>query len=145
MSMQQILDELRSYDGILELAPTEGSQFPELAWGDHFFYYAPDGKVPTNRQPFATIVTKDYPDDQQSRLDPEGRWRLNIHVGARRRTDLTGGAATDPATEDVIIDHPGYGAMGWVAVVNPGAASLALMPALLRAAYEDDRRRVERR
>lgn len=44
-----------------------GSEHPEISWSDHFFYYAPDGLVPRNRQPYATIVTKNYPDDVQSR------------------------------------------------------------------------------
>ena len=57
MTLQQILAEVRTFDGILELAPQAGSDYPEIAWGDHFFYYAPDGQVP-RRQPYATIVTK---------------------------------------------------------------------------------------
>ncbi|MFX4271712.1 DUF6194 family protein [Propionibacteriaceae bacterium Y1685] len=144
MSMQQILHELRSYEGVLELAPTEGSEFPELAWGDHFFYYAPDGQVPTNRQPFATIVTKDYPDDQQSQLDAEGRWRINLHVGAERLAELTDDSC-DPAAADVIVRHPVYGAMGWICVVNSGARTLPMLPELMRGAFADDQRRVERR
>src|SRR5690348_16306122 len=90
MSMEQILSEVRAYDGLLELAPAPGSGWPELSWGDIFFYYAPDGLVPHNRQPFATIVTKDYPEDSASRLDGEGRWRLNIHVGSALFTELLG-------------------------------------------------------
>lgn len=50
MSMEQILETVRGFDGILELAPVEGSGFPEVAWGDHFFYYAPDGQVPLRTQ-----------------------------------------------------------------------------------------------
>jgi hypothetical protein len=34
---------------------------PEVAWGDSFFFYDPDGDAPTDRRmPFATIVTNDY-------------------------------------------------------------------------------------
>ncbi|MFN8199426.1 MAG: DUF6194 family protein [Nakamurella multipartita] len=62
----------------------------EISWSDHFFYYAPDGLVPRNRQPYATIVTKNYPDDVQSRLDDPDRWRLNIHVGPQWPADLVG-------------------------------------------------------
>ena len=85
--MEQILATARSLDGVLELAPAEGGPYPEIAWGDHFFYYAPDGDVPQNTQPYATIVTKDYPDDTQSRLG-DGRWRVNIHVGRKTFVDL---------------------------------------------------------
>ncbi|WP_313546200.1 DUF6194 family protein [Leifsonia aquatica] len=37
-------------------------------WGDTFCYVAPDGQVPPNTQPYATIVTKDYPEDTLSAL-----------------------------------------------------------------------------
>jgi len=80
MEIDEIVDQIRSLDGTLVLAPAPGSEHPEIAWGDYFFYYAPDGQVPTSTQPFATIVTKDYPDDTTSRL-VDGRWRVNIHVG----------------------------------------------------------------
>lgn len=150
--MQQILAEVRAYDGILELAPEAGSEYPEISWGDHFFYYAPDGRVPRNRQPYATIVTKDYPDDAESRLDTADRWRLNIHVGAQAFADLLGyapdgieAAGVDFSAEDVFTPHPLYGAFGWVCVVNPGTATLDRALAALRAAHLADRRRIERR
>ncbi|MCS5733432.1 DUF6194 family protein [Herbiconiux daphne] len=150
MSMQQVIDTVRGFDGVLELAPQPGSEFPEIAWGDHFFYYSPDGTVPSNTQPYATIVTKDYPDDALSNLDPAGRWRLNIHVGATVFAELTGETPDDVATrdfseEDVFLPHPVYGALGWVAVVDPGERTLATALTLLRAAHDDERRRVERR
>lgn len=101
--------------------------------------------VPTNRQPYATIVTKDYPDDVASRLDDPGRWRLNIHVGAHAAAELTSGATTGYDAEDVFLPHPLYGDYGWVCVVNPGPATLDRALAALRDAHADDRRRVERR
>ncbi|MGW0735567.1 DUF6194 family protein [Streptomyces sp. NPDC002851] len=79
--MEQIIATVRAFDGALVLVPEPGSDFPELAWGDAFFYYAPDGQPPKNVQPYGNIVTKDYPDDTASDLDPPGRWRVNIHVG----------------------------------------------------------------
>lgn len=152
MSMQPILSEVRSYTGVLELAPTPGSEHPEISWGDHFFYYAPDGEVPTNRQPYATIVTKDYPDDANSRLDDPDRWRLNIHVGSAVFTELIGRRPDeisehrpDHSAEDVFHPHPLYGAYGWVCVVNPGTATLQRALEALHDAHLADRRRVERR
>lgn len=150
--MEQILSEIRTYDGLLELAPTPGSEHPEIAWGDHFFYYAPDGQVPRNRQPYATIVTKNYPDDTRSGLDADGRWRLNIHVGPQAFTELLGYApavidesGVDYSTADVFLPHPLYGAYGWVCVVNPGNTTLGRVREVLRDAHLGDRRRVERR
>lgn len=146
MSMDQILQTLRSLDGVLELAPGPGSTYPELTWGDHFFYYAPDGRVPEREQPFATVVTKDYPDDTGSALDPPGRWRLNIHAG---RTALAGLAHdpdhADPSTADVVLPHPVHRAQGWVAVVNPAQRTRSLVARLLRQAHADAVRRAERR
>lgn len=144
MSMEEVLRTVRSFDGVLELAPSAGSEYPEIAWGDHFFYYAPDGTVPPG-QPYATIVTKDYPDDVLSRLDGPGRWRLNVHVGRRRLRELTPGASRDPAEADVLVAHPLYGALGWVAVVNPGERTTAAVLDLLREAHAAARRRATRR
>lgn len=150
MSIEQILDVVRSLDGVLVLAPEEGSEFPELAWGNFFFYYAPDGQVPHNVPPYATIVTKDYPDDAQSELDPAGRWRVNIHVGRARFDELTGQSprtfsSRDFAAADVIMPHPVHGALGWIAVVNPAAAPLSTVLELLRDAHAHARRRATRR
>jgi hypothetical protein len=150
--MERILSEIRSFEGVLELAPRPGSEHPRVSWGDHFFYFAPDGQVPTNRQPYATIVTKNYPDDAESRLDAPDRWRLNIHVGTKIAAELLGRAPAeartpeaDYSTEDVFLPHPLYGAYGWVCVVNPAESTLDTALEALRTAHRDDRRRVERR
>lgn len=150
--MEQILSEIRGFDGVLELAPQPGSEHPEISWGDHYFYFAPDARVPTNRQPYATIVTKNYLDDVESRLDAPDRWRLNIHMGAKRAAELLGralkdisDAEVDYGAEDEFLPHPLYGAYGWVCVVNPSGSTLGRVLEVLREAHEADRRRVERR
>ncbi|MFC4056366.1 DUF6194 family protein [Actinomadura syzygii] len=152
MSMKQILAAVRAFDGVLELAPSEGSEFPEIAWGDHFFYYAPDGQVPQREQPYATIVTKNYPDDSLSDLDRPDRWRLNIHVGRPAFTRLIGedpreeaGSPVDFAMADTLLPHPVYRAQGWVSIVNPGAETSSLALRLLGEAHEAARRRAVRR
>jgi hypothetical protein len=149
--MQQILSVVRELDGVLVLAPEAGSEFPEVAWGDSFFYYAPDGRVPTNVQPYGTIVTKDYPDDTASRLGEEGRWRVNIHVDRETFERLTGESPRaitpehDFAAVDEFMPHPVYGMLGWVAVVNPGERTMQDVIQLLRDAHEAARHRYERR
>lgn len=151
MSMDDILQTIRAFDGVLELAPTEGSGFPEIAWGDHFFYFAPDGQVPQREQPYATIVTKNYPDDTLCDLDHPDRWRLNIHVGTDAFIELTGEhprtgtAPQDYALTDIVLPHPLYRTQGWVSIVNPAAATRELAAQLLRRAHEDAKRRTERR
>lgn len=155
MSMEQILSTVKDFDGVLILAPQPGSDVPEVAWGDAFFYYAPDGRVPQNIQPYGTIVTKDHPDDTASRLGPArdepGRWRVNIHVGRRAFERLTGEAPSeltrtrDVAAVDEIFPHPVYGPLGWVAVVNPGERTMGTVIDLLREAHDAARMRYERR
>lgn len=151
MSMERLLETVRAFDGVLELAPAEGSEFPELAWGDHFFYYAPDGQVPQREQPYATIITKNYPDDALCDLDHPDRWRLNIHVGRDAFVELTGerpraeSTPRDYTAPDVVLPHPVYRAQGWVSIINPGANTHELAARLLRQAHEDARRRAKRR
>ncbi|MEU6564009.1 DUF6194 family protein [Nocardia nova] len=150
MSMDRILETIRGFDGVLELAPTAGDAFPEIAWGDHFFYYAPDGRVPRS-QPYATIVTKNYPDDTACDLDGPGRWRLNIHVGSSAYTELVGASpreepeSVDYTAADTILPHPLYRAQGWIAIINPDNRTREQALALLRAAHDDARRRSGRR
>ncbi|MGW5676976.1 DUF6194 family protein [Streptomyces sp. NPDC003860] len=148
--MEQIIATVHAFDGALVLRPTRGDDFPELAWGDAFFYYAPDGEVPRNVQPYGTVVTKDYPDDTASDLDPPGRWRVNVHVDRATFEDLTGKEPRDlghrdHATVDLVLPHPVYGALGWVCVVNPGVRTEATVVRLLRAAHDAARARFERR
>ncbi|MFE7507078.1 DUF6194 family protein [Promicromonospora sp. NPDC057488] len=162
-TIDQIIAAVRDLDGALVVAPAAGDPtVPELAWGDAFFYYAPDGEMPRNVQPYGTIVTKNYPDDTTSGLDPAGRWRVNVRVGRARAAELTGAVepgavqpgvvgpgtgepATPPDTADVVLPHPVYGAAGWIAVVNPGPATGETVLALLRDAHDAARTRFERR
>ncbi|MFD7309322.1 DUF6194 family protein [Promicromonospora sp. NPDC059942] len=170
-TIEQIIAAVRELDGALVVAPAVGDPtVPELAWGDAFFYYAPDGEMPRNVQPYGTIVTKNYPDDTTSDLDPAGRWRVNVHVGRARQAELVGAvepevaepgvaepgharpgpgghgeAGPRPDTADVMRPHPVYGSAGWIAVVNPGPATGDTVLALLRDAHDAARARFERR
>ncbi|MFW6695207.1 DUF6194 family protein [Streptomyces sp. MAR4 CNX-425] len=149
--MNQLLEEVRAFDGVLELAPAEGSAFPEITWGDHFFFYAPDGEPPRRGQPYATVVTKNYPGDTLCALDRPGRRRLNIHVGTATFTELTGEhpraapAPRDYTATDAVLPHPVYRAQTWIAITNPATATTPLASRLLHAAHEAAKRRAERR
>lgn len=133
MTIDEITELVDGFDGVLTMRPGPGDGTPEIAWGDRFFYYAPDGVVPRT-QPFATIVTKDYPDDTSSKLDRDDTFRLNISVGRDKSVGST--ETDDPSAIDVFFEHPVYGRMGWVAVVNPGPRSDAAVRELLTGAYE---------
>lgn len=151
MSMDELLETIRSFDGVLELAPDASSGFPEIAWGDHFFYYAPDGQVPKGEQPYATIVTKNYPDDAFSGLDEPDRWRLNIRVGTEGFVALVGEqpraamSTWDYAATDVVVPHPVYRAQGWVSIVNPSVRTEEPAARFLYQAHEAARQRAVRR
>ncbi|MFJ2669924.1 DUF6194 family protein [Streptomyces sp. NPDC087525] len=149
--MEQIIAAVRSFDGALVFSPEPGGDFPELVWGDAFFYYAPDGQMPRNVQPYGTIVTKNYPDDTASDLDPPGRRRVNVHVDRTTFRELTGeeprglSRPRDYAAADSVVPHPVYGALGWISVVNPGERTTGTVVRLLRGAHDAARARFERR
>lgn len=156
MSLDDIGKFISSLDGVLTLEPQPGDGSPEISWGDLFFYYAPDGVVP-RAQPFATIVTKNYPDDERSRLDRPDTYRVNIAVGAARFRTLIGREPrepvpresetddVDPSTADVLIAHPVYAGAGWVSVVNPGVHTTPTVHELLRSAHGRAQDTYERR
>lgn len=144
MDIKEILDTVRAFDGVLVVIPDEGSGMPELAWGDAFLYFAPDGVMPERTQPYATIVTKNYPDDGASRLDEPDRFRVNIHVG-RDQVGVLTDAGAQPSTRDAFVPHPLYGDAGWVSVVNPGPVTSDRVIALLRDAHASARARANRR
>ncbi|MFE5308485.1 DUF6194 family protein [Isoptericola sp. NPDC056605] len=145
-SMDQIIAAVRRLEGVLVLQPRAGDGTPELAWGDAFFYYAPDGQVPTAVQPYGTVVTKNYPDDVSCDLDRPDRWRVNVHVGRDRLRALVGDRRPERAVvPDVFLPHPLYSELGWVCVVNPGERTGRRVVELLREAHDAARRRSERR
>ncbi|MCI2422042.1 DUF6194 family protein [Saccharopolyspora sp. K220] len=150
MDVGEIIKFLDGLGGVLTLRPAPGDGSPEISWGDAFFYYAPDGVVPKT-QPFATIVTKDYPDDEGSRLNRPDTFRLNFFAGKEAFVSWTGHEPrqptrdVDPSVTDTVIAHPLYGKLGWLAVVNPGTRTEPAIRELLRTAHHLARTRRERR
>jgi hypothetical protein len=151
VDIEEITQFVESLGGVLTVQPQPGDGSPEIAWGDRFFYVAPDGVVPRT-QPLASIVTKDYPDDVGSRLDRPGAFRLNIGAGREEFVAWTGhqpgepaGGDVDLSTPDVLFAHPVYGYLGWLAVVNPGPRTDAAVQELLRTAHGRAQERYRRR
>ena len=138
MTIDELTDFVMSLGDVLTLSPAEGDGTPEVAWGDRFFYYAPDGVVPPG-QPFATLVTKDYPGEPAAGLG-DGVFRVNIDAGRRDQP-----AVGDPAVRDTVMPHPVYGHLGWVCIVQPGDRTTPELPELLREAHGAAKRRWDRR
>lgn len=151
MDIDAVIAHLESLDGVVVQRPGPGDGTPELAWGDVFAYHSPDGSIPA-AQPFATVVTKDYPGEPSSGLDRPGSFRVNVHAGTQefeRRTghppkDGTDGGP-DPTARDVVMAHPVYGAYGWLAVVDPGPATETDLRDLITGAHAMAVARHERR
>lgn len=151
MRIDDLIDFIDGLGNVLTLRPAPGDGSPEISWGDVFFFYAPDGVMPRT-QPFATIVTKDYPDDRESRLDRPGAFRLNVAAGTDEFRRRIGRAPRELKTEqvdhsetDVLFAHPVYGELGWLAVVLPGDRTEPVVRELLRTAHGRARGRLERR
>lgn len=148
--MDEVVEFVEALGGVLVLRPGPGDGSPEISWGDVFFYYAPDGVVPST-QPFATIVTKDYP-GEGSQLNRPGAFRVNVAAGTEEFVRWTGHqpreAATidvDPSTRDMVIAHPVYATLGWLAVVDPGDQTATAIRELLRTAHSLAHARHQRR
>ena len=143
MDIEDIIGHAAMLDAVIVLRPQPGDGSPEISWGDAFFYYAPDGRIPAT-QPFATIVTKDYPDEPASGLDEPDTFRLNIAAPRADFVRVLGlsphnavRANYDAHVRDTWFPHPVYGGAGWLSVVNPvaqRAEALSLLSAALRAA-----------
>jgi hypothetical protein len=150
MNIDEIIDHVAALEGVLILRPGPGDGSPEISWGDVFFYYAPDGQVPKT-QPFATIVTKDYPGDERSRLDRPDAFRVNVHAGTASFRQILGHDPhdvledADPGVPDVFVPHPVYGSLGWLAVVEPADRTTSPLLDLLDSAHRAARARYHRR
>lgn len=124
--------------------------FPDVsvlyAAGDAYFM-AKDGQ----KMPFATLVTSDQ-HDAASDLNRPGVYRLNLGVrrdtytalfGAIPKPDAAWGVIDtghDYAALDTLMPHPVYAPLGWICVMNPGAATFERLHPLLREAHEKARR-----
>lgn len=141
---RHIVESLPGVD--LLIASKEGGA-PEVAWGDHFYFYDPDRVLePTKKFPFATIVIKDYPGfDEASNLNRPGVYRLNIGVSRPTFERLFESGMTHDFTHlDRLMPHPVYANNHWVSVLNPSQPTLDSLQPLLVEAHGIAKARYER-
>lgn len=149
--MDEIIDFVNDLEGVLAIRPEPGDGSPNISWGDTFFYYTPEGVVPTTTQPFATIVTKEYPGEAESGLDRADVFRVNVAAGKEAFVRWTGRQPRDcaglasPGVPDTVLPHPVYGSAGWLAVLSPGTRTDDVVRELLFTAYRLARTRHERK
>jgi hypothetical protein len=141
MTESEITELVRGLGGVEAVVASADNGAPEVAWGDSFFFYDPEGPTPDNqRMPFATIVTDDYDGfDTASHLHRPGVFRLNVSVGRPTFGELFGDPPgpddVDFAALDRLMPHPVYGRQAWVSIINPGDASRGQVTALLTEAH----------
>ncbi|WP_345433175.1 DUF6194 family protein [Actinoallomurus vinaceus] len=155
MTQDDIVEFVAGLPGVAAETASEATGAPEIAWGDTFFYYDPDGDRPVERLPFATIVIKDYDGfDTASDLNRPGVFRLNIAVGRKKFEELVGHppaahadhrADFDYTVTDRLLPHPVYAAQGWICVLNPSDATADQARSLLSEAHAREAERLDRR
>jgi len=116
------------------------------AYSEFSFFYNPGRTLP-NGVYFLTIKEKDGPNDQASRLDRDGVFRISFkpaassyrrHFGDKPRRPLKGGRI-DPKIDysllDIWLPHPIYAWMGWTMILNPSPASLDKLRPFIEESY----------
>jgi hypothetical protein len=145
----QLILFIAGLPGVVAVKASEAGGAPEVAWGDSFFFYDPEGDVPADRR--LPIVTKDYDGfDMASDLNRHGVYRLNLAVGRVRFEQLVGYPPVQHAAHeedfdyralDCVLPHPVYATQAWVSILNPGDKTSALARSLIVEAHS---RAVER-
>jgi hypothetical protein len=140
MSQESIITWIeQSLPGTDVQRPQAGDDAPAVAIGDTFFIYDPERNFKgAQRMPYATIVTKDYPDfDAASDLNRSGVFRLNVGLPKETFQSLfpDPSARHDFAALDVLMPHPTYGRQYWACILNPKQATFERLRPLLAEAY----------
>lgn len=124
MTEDEVLVLLRGLPGVRLFTASADNDAPQVAWGDTFCYYDPEG-TEDQKWPFATVVVHDTPGwDEASDLGRPGAFRVNLHVGRAHVPDAP--KDIDYSQPDVVLPHPQYAAQGWVAIVSPANRELLL-------------------
>ena len=142
MTQDDVIEFVTSaLEGTVVVVASEDNGDPEVAWGDTFFFYDPDGvTVPERRLDYAGF-------DEASNLNRTGVYRVNAWVGRDtfdQKTSSEDASAVDYAVLDKVIPHPVYGQQSWVSVLSPGRDTADTVKGLLAEAHERARTRYEK-
>ena len=113
------------------------------AFGYQFFFVGSERMLP-----FATIASSDSEYDNQSNLDREGVYRVNIGVSKETFDRLVGDisvADRDFAQLDAFLPHPDYAKQHFICILAPTGDQLRRTQALLEEAHGIAARRQERK
>jgi len=119
---------------------------PADSWGERAFFVNPGRLLPRGVY-FATVKTRDGPNDAASNLSRDGVWRLSLGLPRPLYLERFGPPPRRPAKGrtvdgswdfealDRLEPHPIYAWMGWAAVLSPRSADAHDLPALIEAAH----------
>ena len=137
MKIESIIEHcLEAHEGCVEGAN----------WGERGVFYNPDGSRPKGIY-ILTFKEKDSPNDNASKIDRGGIYRLNLGVPKPAFLEMFGETPRRPAAGetisgdfdfqrlDTITPHPVYGWMSWLAVLNPSAETFETLKPLIGQTY----------
>jgi Family of unknown function (DUF6194) len=125
------------------------NNYPDIivtnAYRERSFFYNPDGSLPKGIY-FATIKESDEPNDKSSFLDRENMYRLSIGIGKKHYQDLFGACPARPikggiidfdfSALNILMPHPIYAWISWVAINNPTKENIDTIKYLLDISYQ---------
>ena len=129
------------------ITETFGDVHPVEGWGDTFFFYNPDWKLP-DKIYFATLKHQDDDYDRVSDLNRPSVFRLSIGVSKATYRSMFGPEPPRPGASgavdtghdftalDQLLPHPVYARAHWVCVLNPSTATFEAAKPLLAEAYD---------
>lgn len=120
---------------------------PKSSWGETSYFYNPDGSSPHGTY-FFTIKEKNGENDKASNLDRDGIYRLNFGVSKNTFLSLFDSIPKRPAKGGIIdgdydftecnllMPHPIYGWMRWLAVLSPDNNTFDTIKPLMQESYK---------
>lgn len=119
---------------------------PKASWGETALFYNPGDALP-NGVYFCTLKEADGENDQASRLDRAGVFRLAIGLAPQSYARLFGSKPARPAKGGTVatghdftrlnelMPHPVYAWMNWAQILSPDREAFAALLPLLDEAH----------